>query len=231
MNVKIDLHTHSIISHDGSLHEKDYAALLEKGTLDCIAITDHNETSFAQMLHQKFGNKIIVGEEITTTDGEMIGLFLAKTIPPGFTAKKTADAIHEQGGIVLIPHPFETLRKGIQRSVLEQIVDMIGLIEVFNGRGRWRGKAQVADAFAKQYHLPEVANSDAHGILGIGKTYSMFSEIPTRTNLISLARKGQLQKVYAPTIAYLYPAINVIKNKSLPFRKKSEIISSVVKRI
>ena len=213
MNYKVDLHTHSIISPDGGLREKDYADLLAKGVLDCIAITDHNETRFARVMHQTFGEKIIIGEEITTTDGEMIGLFLTQTVPSGLSAKKTAEAIHDQGGVVLIPHPFETIRKGIQRPVLEQMVEMIDVMEVFNGRGRWRGKAQEADAFAKQNNLPGVADSDAHGVLGIGKTYSMFSAIPTRTTLVSLARKGQLQKVHAPPVAYLYPMVNSIKSR------------------
>jgi Predicted metal-dependent phosphoesterases (PHP family) len=72
---KVDLHTHSIASPDGSLNEDNYRKMLETGRLDCIAVTDHNTIAFAKELHANLGDRIIVGEEITTLDGEIIGLF------------------------------------------------------------------------------------------------------------------------------------------------------------
>lgn len=213
MVYKIDLHTHSIISPDGAIAESEYANLLNKGILDCIAITDHNEIKFAKRLHEQFGDKIIVGEEITTRDGEMIGLFLTRTIPAGLTARETAKAIHEQNGLVYIPHPFETLRKGIQKAVLEQFIEDIDIVEVFNGRGWGRGRNGDAEFFCKAYNLIGAASSDAHGYYGAGKTFSILEKIPTRGTLKELLEKGSLQKKYAPFVAYFYPAVNKIKNK------------------
>lgn len=212
--IKIDLHTHSIISPDGagSITASDFEKYLEDGVLDCIAITDHNEIKFAQMMQKKLGNKIIVGEEITTRDGEMVGLFLTKKIPPGLSAKETAKKIHQQGGLVYIPHPFETLRKGMQLAVLEKLVKDIDIFEVFNGRGKLRGKTKEAELFAKKYNLIGAASSDAHGFRGMGRTFSIIEKMPTRSTLLSLLKKGTLEKKYAPFIAYLYPAINKIKS-------------------
>ncbi len=210
---KVDLHTHSIISPDGGIRAEQYEKLLEQGVLDCIAITDHNETRFARVLQEKFEEKIIVGEEITTTDGEMIGLFLEKVIPSGLTAKQTAAAIHEQGGLVLIPHPFEIFRKGIQRSVLEKIAEEIDIMEVFNGRGRFRGKSTEAESFANEFHLTKAASSDAHGYKGIGKTFSVVNKIPDRNSLKQLLQEGTVEKGYAPLWTFLYPSMNKIKNK------------------
>ncbi len=213
--VKIDLHTHSIISPDGagSITEFDFQGFLEKGVLDCIAITDHNETYFAEMMHKKYGEKIIVGEEITTSEGEMVGLFLHKKIPAGMSARDTAKAIHDQGGLVYIPHPFETLRKGMQLPVLEKIVKEIDIFEVFNGRGRWRGKAKEADVFAKKHNLIGAASSDAHGARGIGRTFSIIEKLPTKLTLKSLLQKGRVEKTYASLWTYLYPIMNIIKKK------------------
>jgi len=213
--IKIDLHTHSIISPDGagSITELDFQGFLEKGVLDCIAITDHNETSFAEMMHKKYGEKIIIGEEITTSDGEMVGLFLKHKIPAGMSAKDTAKAIHDQGGLVYIPHPFETLRKGMQLPALEEIVNEIDIFEVFNGRGRWRGKAKEAEAFAKKYNLIGAASSDAHGARGAGRTFSIIEKMPTRQTLKKLLEEGTLQKTYASLWTYLYPVMNIIKKK------------------
>lgn len=209
--VKIDLHTHSIISPDGGIREVEYGKLLKAGILDCIAVTDHNETKFAKKLHEKFGNKIIVGEEITTREGEMIGLFLKETVPAGLSAKDSALAIRAQGGLVYIPHPFETARLGIQRPVLKKIVDLIDIVEVFNGRGKIRGKHAEAEAFCTAYNLAGAASSDAHGLYGAGKTFSMIEKIPTEPLLIDMLKKGSLQKTYAPFLAYFYPMRNRIR--------------------
>jgi len=213
MAYKIDLHTHSIISPDGGISEAGYQKLFEKGVLDVVAITDHNRIAFAQKMQKQFGDKVIVGEEITTTDGEMIGLFLTEVVPQRLSAEETAKMIRQQGGLVYIPHPFETFRQGIQLHVLETIVAIIDIVEVFNGRGKWRGKADDAASFAKKYQLAGAASSDAHGYFGVGKTFSQVEEKPSRETLKKLLDQGRLQKQYAPLWTFLYPTINRIRNQ------------------
>src|ERR1700690_3423004 len=98
--ISLDLHTHSILSHDGGVTEADYTTILNHGILDCVAVTDHNQILFAQRLHTRFKNRIIVGEEISTAEGHLIGLFLTRAIAPGLSAEKTAYHIKEQNGLV-----------------------------------------------------------------------------------------------------------------------------------
>jgi predicted metal-dependent phosphoesterase TrpH len=213
MNYKIDLHTHSIISYDGAITEKQYQKLLESKSLDYIAVTDHNETRFARILQKKLGDKIIVGEEISTKEGDLIGLFLQQTIAPGQSVRDTVAAIHSQGGFVYIPHPFETMRKGLQQSVLEKISKDIDIVEVFNGRARFRGKAREALAFAETKKLAQASSSDAHCSSGVGSSYSIIAGIPTRDTLKKLLTTAMLCRQYAPLLTLLSPAINKIKNK------------------
>lgn len=210
---KVDLHSHSIISHDGGIKAVEYEQALESGKLDCIAVTDHNETSFARIMHQKHGDKIIVGEEITTTDGELIGLYLKDTIAPGFSALETAKRIHAQDALVYVPHPFETFRKGIQKEVLEKMTEEIDIVEVWNGRGVLRGKPKEAALFASHYELAVAASGDAHARQGLGYTYSEVEDFPTRTSLKRLLTRPLLAKRYAPPYTLLYPFFNRIKNK------------------
>lgn len=211
--VKIDLHTHSIISPDGGISAEQYEKALDSGLLDCIAITDHNDTSFAVEMHKKLGDKIIVGEEIKTIDGEMIGLFLKETVKSYLSAKDTAQAIHDQDGLVCVPHPLETARKGISKFVLEELYKDIDLIELFNGRGRFRGRAKEATQIAEQFYIPGVANSDAHAAAGLGTAYTTVSQMPTRHTLKKLAAAASLQKEYAPLWTFLYPAFNRMKKR------------------
>lgn len=213
MPYKIDLHTHSIISYDGGIAPREYEKLLKTKLLDVIAVTDHNEIRLAQQLHKQFGDQIIVGEEIGTAEGEIIGLFLQEKIAPGRSAVETVSEIMQQQGIVYIPHPFEVLRKGLQSESLERIADKIDIVEVFNGRGKWRNRNKFALEFAQKNNLAAAASSDSHGVAGIGKTFSLVKEKPTRKNLVRILQEGSLQKTYAPLISYFEPVMNKIKNK------------------
>src|SRR6185437_1772474 len=176
---RIDLHTHSIISQDGGITAAQYEKILQSGELDCIAITDHNETSFARIMQKKLGERIIIGEEISTPEGEIIGLYLQETIPGDIDLDEAVASIKYQGGLVYIPHPFERIRKGLKSSSMERIKSDIDIVEVFNGRGRFRGKPKLAQKFAQEYHFPQAASSDAHGSKGLGFTSSNLTDFPT----------------------------------------------------
>ncbi len=211
MNIKIDLHTHSILSPDGGLSENDYKSLLLSKTLDVIAVTDHNRIDFAEKLQRKLGERIIVGEEINTTEGEIIGLFLNSKIESGLSSLETVKQISKQNGLVCIPHPFEILRKGISEQSLCNIIKFVDIIEVFNGRSMQPQTRKLAQVFISTYKLTPAANSDAHCKLGIGKTYNLLTQIPSRKNLVSLLEKGTRNEVAAPWFSYLCPKWNKIK--------------------
>ena len=210
---KIDFHTHSIGSHDGGVTVEQYQATLESGQLDCIAVTDHGSIQVAQQLHEEFGEKIIIGEEIDTTDGEIIGLFLHKPIPGGLTAKKTITLIREQNAIVYIPHPFETVRHGLSEEILQELLDDIDIIEVCNGRAFLQNRSSQTVVWARLNHVPGVASSDAHGKRGIGKTYTLLREIPTRETLLPLLGSAKLIAERAPMTSLLYPSYHRMRKK------------------
>ena len=106
MSYKIDLHTHSIASPDGGLNLKQYKQMLKSGGLDYIAITDHNTTDFAIKARNLLGEQIIIGEEISTLQGDVIGLFLSSTVKPGQTLQKNIYDFTQQNGPVYISQPF-----------------------------------------------------------------------------------------------------------------------------
>jgi predicted metal-dependent phosphoesterase TrpH len=212
--MKIDLHTHSEASYDGGITAKQYAYLVNRRVLDIIAITDHDRIDFAQAMQKKHGSQhIIVGEEITTIEGELIGLYLTKHIEPGMTARETADAVHEQNGIVCVPHPFEKIRRGIQLDTLNLIANHIDIVETFNGRTLSPKLGVEAYAWAKKHAIPVVASSDAHGIRGAGYTYTIIESWAGKTTLTAELAKATFSKSKPPLVAFLYPKINTVKNK------------------
>lgn len=210
---KIDLHTHSQVSPDGGITADQFEAVLKNNLLDIIAVTDHNQTDFAVGLKQRLGDRIIVGEEIMTTDGEIIGLFLSSTIKPGLSPAETIKQIKEQGGIVYIPHPFEGVRKGLNAEVLEELVDSVDIIEVCNGRAFLQDRSTQAVIWSKLNRIIGVASSDAHGMRGLGKTYTRVPELPTQENFIEVLSHGVPVTDRPGLRSLLYPKYNVLRKK------------------
>ncbi len=212
--VKIDLHTHSLASPDGSLALKDYKKALETNQLDFIAITDHDRIDFALNAHQALGERIIVGEEIATLKGEIIGLYLNTCIPGGLSLEETINRIKAQRGIVYIPHPFETKRKGIQETDLDNIQTAVDIIEGYNGRAWGQNFSERTMRYAQDADIATAASSDAHGVKGWGRTYTIIQRTPTRQTLVQLLKDSSTPTYKKPhLISILYPSINRLRRK------------------
>ena len=205
---KVDLHTHSSASNDGSIQPEQYETVLESSALDYVAITDHNRIDAATALQRRLGDRIIVGEEISTTEGDLIGLFLTDVVEPYQTPTEAIAAIKAQGGLVYIPHPFETVRKGMQQKTLEALVDDIDIFEIHNGRAMVQNRSQKAIVWATMHHKARAASSDAHGAKGLSKTYSLLAKPPTRQNLVEQLEKAQFIVGRPPLKTLLYPKMN-----------------------
>ena len=133
--LKVDTHIHTCFSKDSEMSlEALYQKCLKTG-LNCIAITDHNTIEVALLFKSIASFKVIVGEEINTTQGEVTGLFLKERIPPGLKALETVNNIKSQGGLVSIPHPFDIFRSSvIKLDALHEILPYVDIIEGFNAR-------------------------------------------------------------------------------------------------
>ena len=212
---KIDLHTHSIASQDGSLTIKDYERKIKSGKLDYVAITDHNETKYAKKAQKILGNAVIVGEEIMTDSGEIIGLYLNQTIKPYQSLSNTVSQIKKQNGLVYIPHPLEKIRKGISLIDLEELGGQIDIIECYNSRSigslarnelqDWINKKEIKYSLA--------ASSDSHGKIGFGKTMTIIKDIPSQDNLVKLLESAKYINKSASIFGRSYPTINRLKKR------------------
>lgn len=210
---KVDLHTHSTASHDGGITFDQYAKALSTNLLDVIAVTDHNHIDFAVGLQKQLGDRIIVGEEILTTGGEIIGLYLTSQIKPGLSPLETITQIKDQGGLVYIPHPFESIRKGLGPAALEELVDYIDMIEVCNGRAFLQNKSAQTVIWAKLNRINGVASSDAHGFKGLGKTYTRVKVLPTPDELVQIITAGTPVTERPHIRALLYPKYHRLRKK------------------
>lgn len=213
MVYKADFHTHSAASPDGALSRDHYKMALEQGELDYIAVTDHNTIEFALQLHKDLGDRIIIGEEITTQAGEIIGLYLTKAVPPMLTLEETIKHIRLQHGLVYVPHPFETVRKGITATDLSAIAHEVDIIEIYNGRAVFQSKSDQSIAWASEHGVPGAAASDSHGWAGWGRTYTVLQDKPARENLVELLDTARYAHAGPGLRGILYPKFNRLRKQ------------------
>lgn len=147
-------------------------AVVESG-LDVLCITDHNATRGAEELAGRLPCRVIVGEELRTHSGEVIGLFLTERLPGGIPARDAADLIHAQGGVVYVPHPFDPMRRNLAEATLVELTaaGVIDAIEVLNAKTSLRHLNERASDFARQHGLLAGAGSDAHVPNALGSAY------------------------------------------------------------
>ena len=147
--LKADLHIHTEYSSDCNTSlEKIINRCLELG-INCIAIADHGTAKGGQKMQEIAPFPVIVAEEILTPHGEIMGMFLKETIPSGLSVGQTISRIRAQGGLVNIPHPFDTFRSSaLDSGIIEEIVDQIDVIEAFNSRAALPQSSTKAQIFA-----------------------------------------------------------------------------------
>jgi len=188
-----DFHVHTRFSRDSLLSEDRLIRLAMERGLTHIAVTNHNNVEGAmavrdRVLAQGLEDRlhIVLGEEVSTTDGEVVGIFLAETIAPGLTAEETADEIHAQGGLVSIPHPYDPFRRShIREAPLLQLADAgkIDAIEVFNSRVTLARHNEQAADLAARYGIPGIACSDAHSGLEVAMSFNALPAFETADEL------------------------------------------------
>jgi predicted metal-dependent phosphoesterase TrpH len=113
LKLRADFHSHSHYSRDSVISPQAFIDRCLRKGIDCIAVTDHNEIEGAFVIQKLAPFKVIVGEEVKTSEGEIIGLFLKELVPKGMSPEDTIDCIHEQGGLAVIPHPYDIFRRSV----------------------------------------------------------------------------------------------------------------------
>lgn len=167
--LRIDLHLHTLASHDCV---SDPERVLERARsvgLDRIAITDHDRLGAALEMARRHPDRIIPGEEVKTAEGvDVIGLYLHEEIPKGTPARDTCRMIRDQGGLVYLPHPYAPGKGGSGR-LARALIPHLDVVEVFNARLHDPALNRRAAGLARRHGLPGGAGSDAHTVGEVGR--------------------------------------------------------------
>lgn len=188
-----DFHIHNRFSRDSILSEDTFIRVAMERGLTHVAVTNHNNVEGAIAVRDRAAAlgvdeqlTVILGEEVSTSDGEVVGIFLQRTIPRGLTADQTADEIHAQGGLVSIPHPFDPFRAShIKRLPLEALAaaGKIDMVEVFNSRVTFSRHNQEAADFALRHGIPGIACSDSHSAFEVAMSFNALPAFTTADEL------------------------------------------------
>ena len=191
--VKVDLHVHSSASFDCTVEPQEVGDRCWRLGLAPVFLTDHNTIEGAARLRGAGQLEVVVGEEVMTTEGELIGLFLSSEIPQGLTAREATTRIKAQGGLVYIEHPYDPHRRHLSEEAIEEIAEEIDIVEVWNGRSddRINQKAvQLCDLLG----AAQGAGSDAHLLGDIGRVYVETEAFDGAVDFVAKLRRGKIVK-------------------------------------
>ena len=216
--IDVDLHMHTDHSGDCATPVEVLLETARRQGLGAIAVTDHNEVSGAFEAREKaerFGVKVIVGEEVKTANqGEVIGLFIEEKIPRGLTLEETVAEIKRQGGVVYVPHPFDRLHAVPDYEHLLGILDDVDVLEIYNPRVAIGSFNEEAERFAAKYRILAAAGSDAHVAQGLGSVRVRMPDFNDAEEFLEGLREAEI--VTKPSSLLYVQALKFLETKATP---------------
>jgi len=221
---KADLHVHTCYSHDSNTSLAEVAESCRQAGINCVAVTDHNCIEGALRLRDLNLLQVIVGEEIYTSDGELIGLFLEHPIPRGLSPLETIQRVREQGGLVCIPHPlgrrpfpsgnslgtitagrYTPSRAVLSRNALltTEVLEQVDMMEVMNARTIFRNNRIACGQLASMCDLVSSAGSDAHTAGEIGRSSARIADFSDGQGFLAAMQHAELSGVRSSIFVHL----------------------------
>lgn len=214
--ISVDLHLHTCHSYDCATPLYDVVRRCREAALDCVAVTDHNTISGALKLRDAGGIRVIVGEEISTVDGELLGLFLTQPVSRGLPALETIERVKAQGGLVCIPHPLGrrpfSPRNDIghtqdgryvpspcvtraSRLLTKDVIARVDMLEAINCRTPFASTWKAMSRLVELSNLPSTAGSDAHTAGEIGRGRVVMADFTDAQSFLAAIRNARVSGV------------------------------------
>jgi hypothetical protein len=207
----VDLHCHTSASFDSLAAPSAVVRAAAARGLTHLAITDHDRIEGAFEARERAARDapeltVIVGQEIRTVAGDLIGLFIGEVVPPGLSPGEAIAAVRAQGGLVGIAHPFDRFRGSVGRgetAALEAVAASVDWIETWNARLMFGdGNGRAAD-LAARLGVPGVAVSDAHTTMEVGIASTILAGDASTPGGLRVALAGQVELVTGRASAYV----------------------------
>ncbi|HEX2979366.1 MAG TPA: PHP domain-containing protein [Anaerolineaceae bacterium] len=168
--ITVEFHCHTRYSKDSLVPVERLLAECRKKGIDRVVVTDHNEIIGGVEAARLDPQRVIVGEEVMTTRGELLAAYVTEKVPRGLEPREAIARLRAQGAFISVSHPFDTVRNGAWAlEDLLEIAPLVDAIETFNSRCMDAKPNEEAQAFAREHNLAGTAGSDAHTLQELGR--------------------------------------------------------------
>lgn len=197
--LRVEFHCHTNASKDSLTPPAELVRVARRKGLNRVIVTDHNTIAGARQAKGLEPALVIVGEEIMTTQGEILAAFVAEEVPPGLSPGETIRRLRAQNAFISVSHPFDRLREGGWREEdLLEILPLVDAIEVYNSRCLWPGFNRRAAQFAARHGVPGTVGSDAHAAFELGRAVLSLEPFEGPDGLRKVIRAGRAQVRWSP---------------------------------
>ncbi|MDQ3004293.1 MAG: PHP domain-containing protein [Chloroflexota bacterium] len=197
--LKVEFHCHTSASDDSLTHPRDLVEACRRKGIDRVIITDHNTIKGARAAQALNPHLVIVGEEIMTTQGEILAAFVREEIPKGLSPAETIQRLIDQGAFISVSHPFDAWREGgWQEADLLQILPHVDAIEVYNSRCMLPKFNRAARQFAERHNIAGTVGSDAHAAFELGRSLMLLHPFEGPVAMREVIRKGIPRVKWSP---------------------------------
>jgi predicted metal-dependent phosphoesterase TrpH len=209
---RVEFHCHTVFSKDSLTKPADLVKTARRIGLDRVIVTDHNSTGGAFACKAIDPELVIIGEEIMTTQGELLASFMTEEIPHNLSPMEAIGRLRKQGAFISVSHPMDAHR-GWKKEDLLKILRHVDAIETFNSRCMSSSYNEDALVFAREHNIPATVGSDAHVTREVGRAILDLPAFYSADDLRTVIREGQ------PIVRLSSPAIHFTSRYAV-FSKK-----------
>lgn len=203
--ISVEFHCHTIYSKDSLTSPERLVRACRRKGIDRVIVTDHNTIAGARAAQALDPELVIVGEEIWTTQGEILAAFVTEEVPADLSPQETIRRLKEQGAFISVSHPFDIYRGGHwEVQALLEILPDVDAIEIFNSRCWSPEFNRQAQEFAEEHNVPGTVGSDAHAPLELGRAVLLLEQFQGSDELRAVIRRG------IPKVRWSFPWVHLI---------------------
>jgi predicted metal-dependent phosphoesterase TrpH len=212
--LRVEFHCYTIYSEDSLTSPQQLAETCQNKKIDRVVVTDHNTIAGAIEAHALDPERVIIGEEIQTTAGELLAAFILEEIPAGLEPIKAIRLLNEQCSFISVSHPFDRFRSPWDKPTLNEILPYIDAIEAFNARCIWPGFNWDVATFGKQNAIPGISGSEAHTLSEVGAATLLLESFHDADGLRKIIRQAKRHnQLSGPWVHFASRRVTNIKQK------------------